>query len=85
MKRSRHVPGVLGSAERRWTDAEWIASERRDEERRALRPPTPSTSYSDAWRCVTCRGEWTEAGSAARGYCTRCGTSRPAGVPPAAT
>ena len=29
------------------------------------------------WRCVTCRGEWTEDGSYAAGKCTRCGTARP--------
>lgn len=31
----------------------------------------------EPWRCPTCHGAWTEAGSYALGRCTRCHTPRP--------
>lgn len=60
-----------------YTTAELLASIRRDEERRETYQYPPSTSRCDPWRCATCHGAWTEAGSVERGYCTRCGTERP--------
>lgn len=67
--------GVWGAGV--YSTADYEASERRDAERRETWVYPPSTSRADVWRCVTCRGEWTERGSSERGYCTRCGTERP--------
>src|SRR5690554_465164 len=49
-----------------YTTAEFYASVRCDEERRETYQYPPSTSRCDPWRCATCHGAWTEAGSVER-------------------
>ena len=65
----------MAQKDRAYSTADWRASERRDEYRQPTVQSQPPVI--EVWKCPTCYGAWTEAGSYTLGRCTRCGTERP--------
>lgn len=51
---------------------QWMRSLERDRDRAPIAKREPPLIMTQ--RCRTCHGEWTEEGSYALGYCTRCHT-----------